>query len=283
MLACAADVPTLENFAYGDTPTRASLHTLVIELLSAGEAFDVSVVDLSARHDIRPLVVRTILTTWNSSSAAGDAVLLRIWTRRWSLAGDFRRPSGEPGEFVERFAAARKGRIWFKVEPEGVARTLGAERERVVRALHYLDEHTLIELRASDARLRFSRCTDPQRRDAAALVAELAARFEQREAHEVARLQQVLGLVNESACQTGALVGYFGETLPGPCGHCTSCLAGAAERPRDLPPEAPPAPLAPRLVEPPSWSWRRGVRALGGRASKRASLRLTKAALTSGD
>ena len=35
MLACPDDVPTLENFAYGDTPTQAALHGLVDELLEA--------------------------------------------------------------------------------------------------------------------------------------------------------------------------------------------------------------------------------------------------------
>ena len=43
------------------------------------------------------------------------------------------------------------------MDPEGAARALRAERERVVRALHYLDEERLIELRASEPRLRFSR------------------------------------------------------------------------------------------------------------------------------
>src|SRR6266511_4059404 len=62
LFACPIDVPTLENFAYGDTPTRAALGALVRELLDLGSAFDVSVADLSSRHDIRQLVARTILT-----------------------------------------------------------------------------------------------------------------------------------------------------------------------------------------------------------------------------
>src|SRR5205823_6312655 len=62
LLACAADVPTLENFAYGDTPTATASAALLDEVLAAGASFDLSVADLSARHDIRPLVARTILT-----------------------------------------------------------------------------------------------------------------------------------------------------------------------------------------------------------------------------
>src|SRR4029079_13299887 len=50
------DVATLENFAYGDTPTEAAVRGFVRELLDAGAAFDVSIYDLSNRHDIRQLV-----------------------------------------------------------------------------------------------------------------------------------------------------------------------------------------------------------------------------------
>ncbi|HEX8831194.1 MAG TPA: ATP-dependent DNA helicase RecQ, partial [Longimicrobium sp.] len=56
------DVATLENFAYGDTPTRQSVRALVDELLGSGSSFDVSIFDLSSRHDIRQLVVKTALT-----------------------------------------------------------------------------------------------------------------------------------------------------------------------------------------------------------------------------
>src|SRR5205085_1531334 len=59
---CPDDVVTLENFTYGDTPTPEAVAGLVDELLGRGAAFDVSVYDLSQAHDIRPLVVHTLLT-----------------------------------------------------------------------------------------------------------------------------------------------------------------------------------------------------------------------------
>ena len=62
MLACPDDVPTLENFAYGDTPTETALENLVEDLLSRGPSFDVSLYALSNQHDIRQLVLRTALT-----------------------------------------------------------------------------------------------------------------------------------------------------------------------------------------------------------------------------
>src|SRR5207244_3003795 len=62
MFACPDDVPALESFAYGDTPTREALLGLVRELLGVSGEIEVSHYALSDRHDLRPLVLRTALT-----------------------------------------------------------------------------------------------------------------------------------------------------------------------------------------------------------------------------
>ncbi|MDZ4658895.1 MAG: ATP-dependent DNA helicase RecQ [Bythopirellula sp.] len=62
LLACRDDLVTLENFSYGDTPTAAAIESLTRELLEGEETLEVSVYDLSARHDVRDLVVKTLLT-----------------------------------------------------------------------------------------------------------------------------------------------------------------------------------------------------------------------------
>ena len=76
-------------------------------------------------------------------------------TRALPLGEIFARFSDERRQFVSRiFAAARKGRIWYGLNPVDLAARLGSDRERVVRAVEYLDEQGLIELRASEPRLR---------------------------------------------------------------------------------------------------------------------------------
>ncbi|MGY8689006.1 MAG: RecQ family ATP-dependent DNA helicase, partial [Verrucomicrobiales bacterium] len=62
MFACADDLITLENFAYGDTPTEVALRHLVDHLLRQGDEFAVSFYQLSTTNDIRPLVVSTLMT-----------------------------------------------------------------------------------------------------------------------------------------------------------------------------------------------------------------------------
>ena len=246
LLACPEDAPTLENFAYGDTPTDSSLQSLIDDLLCKGPHFDVSLYELSQRHDLRPLVLKTALTYLELIN------VLKQGTPRY--AGYEFRPTpdnspqsaaaafpGDAGEFVKKlFAAARMGRIWRSLNPDETATLLEVERGRVVRALEVMEQRGLIELRVSDARQVYTRCNDHE--DAAALAADLAEKFAIRESGEISRLQQVLDLIELADCQVNALAAYFGETRDAPCGHCTFCKTGKAQRLPPTPEIPPPAP-----------------------------------------
>jgi ATP-dependent DNA helicase RecQ len=243
MLACSDDVPALENFAYGDTPTESAVRALVRELLHAGDAFDASLQDLSARHDVRPLVVRTLLTYLELGGVLRQGTPFYAGYEMKPLrpvpeiVADF---PGEPGKLVAGlFAHAKKGRVWYGLNPDEAAETLQQERRRVVRALEVLDERGLVELRAADARLRFFRLRETD--DEAALARDLAERFVGREQSEIVRVRQVLDLVTHDGCQWNALVAYFGETRTEPCGHCTWCAG--KRRPQNMPALAAPPPL----------------------------------------
>src|SRR5947209_950352 len=122
LLACADDIPVLENFAYGDTPTEAALRGLVGELLSLGLEFDVSLYDLSGRHDLRPLVLRTLLTYLELNGVLRQGTPfyagyeIRPLLPVEEIAGQF---PGQPGRLVAGlFAHAKKGRTWYALNPE---------------------------------------------------------------------------------------------------------------------------------------------------------------------
>jgi ATP-dependent DNA helicase RecQ len=244
LFACPDDVPTLENFAFGDTPTREALAALVAEVFAndVGAQFAVAEYDLSARHDVRPLVLKTVLTYLELDG------FLRQGTPFY--AGYRLRPTGESlddvvaafdparADFLRRLLATGKaGRIWTSIDPEQAAAELGEERSRIVAALGYLDEQGLVELKPADARQRYTVLARPD--SAADVVDGLVERFGRREQAETERIQRVVSLVTHSGCQVTALVGYFGETRAEPCGHCSFCLAGEAQRlpePTPLPP-----------------------------------------------
>ena len=246
LYACREDVPTLENFSFGDTPTSEAVAGLLDEIFANddGAQFAVSEYELSVRLDVRPLVLRTILTYLELEG------FLRQGTPFYA-GYSFRPASGsfddvfaafDPGraDFLRRLVSSGKtGRIWTSLDPDEAATVLGEERSRIVAALGHLEQRGLIELRAADARQRYTVLGRPSSGDE--LLDRLVERFGRREQAETDRIQQVVSLVTHDGCQVNELVGYFGEVREEPCGHCSFCLGGVAQR---LPEAGTPSPLA---------------------------------------
>ena len=225
------DIPTLENFAFGDTPTPEAIAGLLADVFahSQGEQFAVSEYELSSRHDVRPLVLKTILTylelegflEQGTPFYAGYSV--RPASGEWDDVYAIFDP--DRADFLRRvLASGKEGRIWTGVDPDAVP---GEERERVVKALGYLEQRGLVELKVADVRQRFTLLKQPPSLDE--LRDRLAERFDRREQSEVERIERVVALVEHDGCQVQSLVGYFGETLADPCGHCSYCLTGSAQ------------------------------------------------------
>ena len=241
LLACRDDVPTLENFAYGDTPTARALGAFVAEILAGPPELDVNLRALSDGHDVRPLVLRTALTYLELAG------VLRQGTPYY--AGYKLRLLREPDDIVAAFAGeharflatvlrlAKRGRTWLTLDLDAVAADMGEPRARVVRALEVLEERGHAVLAASDARQRYTRLASPP---ADGLTSELVRRFARREAQEVARIGQVLDFVTLAGCQPNALAAHFGEMRSAPCGRCSFCRSGRAL-------ELPPLPRLPPL------------------------------------
>jgi ATP-dependent DNA helicase RecQ len=150
------------------------------------------------------------------------------------ILGNF---EGERRQFLDRlFRQARKGRTWFHIDVDEAAAAVGSPRDRVVRALDYLGEQGLMEVRSAGVRHRYRRLREPE--DRSALVAKLYERTQERESREIARLGQVVELAAHQGCQVAALCSHFGETLAQRCGHCSWCLADG--QPISLPPRPQP-------------------------------------------
>ncbi len=231
LLACAEDVVTLENFSYGDTPTPQAVAALLTDILGRDERFDVSVYDLSRRHDVRPLVVETLLTYLELEN-----VLRATGPFYTGFKFQPRRPSQEIlRDFDPQRAAflrdvlqhARRGRTWFALEVDQVSRAIGEPRERIVKALGYLEEKGDLVLQTAGLRQGYRRLENSI--DRGALEATMTARFALREEHDIARIRRVCAWAEHDGCLTKGLLDYFGEAR-GDCGHCSRC-DGEAARP----------------------------------------------------
>jgi ATP-dependent DNA helicase RecQ len=235
MLACADDVVTLENFSYGDTPDPESVAAISDELLGQGPEFDVSIYDLAQRHDVRDLVVKTLITYLEL-----DGILQSTGSFYAEFKFQPLRPSAEilaqfdadRAEFLRSlFASSKFGKTWFTLDADAAARRLKQPRERIVAALNYLEERGDLVVEATGVRQNYRRLQLPH--DRAGLVESLAERFLEREANDVARVESVVSLAEHDGCITGFLLDYFGESRPA-CGHCSGCL-GERVRPLSRP------------------------------------------------
>ncbi|HEX4519312.1 MAG TPA: ATP-dependent DNA helicase RecQ [Gaiellaceae bacterium] len=244
LFACPDDIPTLENFAFGDTPTREALEGLLEKLFAQAldTPFAVSEYELSARFDIRGLVLKTMLTYLELDGFLEQGTPFFAGYKLRPVSGAFEDVFAafdeRRAEFLRRLVAAGKtGRIWTTLNPDEAAVALGEPRPRIVAALEHLDERGLVELQAAEARQRFTIVRKPA--SLSEVCDRLLARSERREQVETERIERVVELVTNDGCQVNALVGYFGEERAEPCGHCSFCLSG---EPQVLPaPEPVPA------------------------------------------
>ncbi len=236
LFACPEDVTILENFAYGDTPTPEAVASLVDALLGRGDEFAVSTHDLSQAHDVRPLVVQTLLTYLELEGILETTGPFHAEYKFQSdrpiaaIVADF--DPARAGFLTRVFDRATKARTWSTLDVPAAAEALGEPRARIVAALGYLEERGDLTVQATGARMGYRRLRSDV--DVEALRATLDARFRDREGRDVARVRQMLDFAIAPGCLTNRLVEHFGELLPGGrCGHCGPCLG---EIPAPLPP-----------------------------------------------
>jgi ATP-dependent DNA helicase RecQ len=243
MLGSLDDLSALENFSYGDTPTDNAVSGVLHEVLSLEGAFLLNLYDLGQRHDLRPTVLRTLLTYLELEG------VLRQGTPQYAtyqiqplepLSGILGRFQGERTQFLrDIFAQAKQGRTWFTLDPDAASLALEQPRSRIMAAIQYLEDQGWVTIRASDVRAQFERTDQPV--DALALEALLIARFARREANDLERLGQVVTLFQNTECRTAALARHFEGCDGPPCGQCDVCLS----HPKPFP-DAP----APRITFP---------------------------------
>jgi ATP-dependent DNA helicase RecQ len=229
LLVCPDDIATLENFAYGDTPTQEAVEGLIRFVLAQPDSFDVSVHALSSQYDIRKIVAATLLTYLEL-----EGIIVSTGPIYNEYKFQPHRPSAEMLAGLDdarrklaraMFSKAKKGRTWFSLDIAAVAEAIGEPRARLVTMLNHFEEKGDLTLSVADVRhgYRFARRPD----SADALARTIYARFRQSETRDIARLGQVVELASLPSCTVRAVLAYFGEDLGADCGHCDRCLGEA--------------------------------------------------------
>lgn len=228
LFACPDDATTLENFVYGDTPDSTSLHGLLDELLSEGEAIDIALYDLSKRFDMRQLVVSTLLTRLElagiirSTGHYYGSIRFAPNCDRQELLRHY--PNNQAAFLKKVFTCSSKAKKWVTLDMEQAMSKTGQDRSVILRALESMERKGLVELQLASYRQRFERLQEVPIINT--LADDMAAHFKSHEETEIERIHRMLNYSKEPRCLTAQLLDYFGEQIED-CGHCSRCLGEA--------------------------------------------------------
>ncbi|MGD1979311.1 MAG: ATP-dependent DNA helicase RecQ [Akkermansiaceae bacterium] len=242
LLACRDDLRTLANFTYGDTPQPDSLRAILRILIDQPGEFDISTYELSRTHDIRPLVINTLLTYLEleglieATSPFYSTYKVRFVRDLDHLLSGF---DQNRQQFLRRlFDSGKKESRWLEIHPDQSSLALGEPREKIVETITYLE--TLGDLVVKPAGLRQGYRLARKPKELKEITQRLIDLFQHREESETARLHQIVDYALEPGCLYSALLAIFGEAHE-PCGHCSRCLG-------EPPPEELPGSSEPEIM-----------------------------------
>lgn len=228
LFACPDDCTTLENFVYGDTPDEANITTLVNELLDAGDEIDITARELSQAHDIRQLVVSTLLTHLELFGIIQfDGYYysdIRFEAHQTGAEILARYPEKQAAFLRKLFTCGKKARKWITLDMEAAITCTGQPRAVILRAFESLQDKQLITLQLSGYRQRFKRIESNTNRPE--LCRKLVDLFNQHEQLEIDRIAAIVNYAEANQCLTNQLLTYFSEPIA-PCGHCGICKGDA--------------------------------------------------------
>jgi len=225
LLLVPEDQIVLENFSYGDTPTRSSVKQLIALIHGQPDVFHLSHHKLTNETNIRLSVLRTLMTYleldgWiQSTSPRYETYRLKPLVNSKTLLRDYDQQKRE--QLAELLGCLTKGRLWFNLNVTTAARQLNQQRTTIVELLNLLHEHDGIEIKASDLsfgyrwKKRFGRVSSVAERLHQKLLA--------READDIERTSMVFRFATTGTCYANALSEHFGEQLEQPCQNCSAC------------------------------------------------------------
>ena len=131
--------------------------------------------------------------------------------------------SGVPDETALRRVATLVQHAPGPVGPTALAEEARLSNTRLAGVVNLLEQAGALEVHADGDITVADEAPEPREAAVAAVeVAESHRRVEQ------SRVEMVRGFAETTGCRRQFLLGYFGEVLDDPCGHCDTCEAGTA-------------------------------------------------------
>jgi len=247
LLACRDDLRVLANFTYGDTPQADALRSILRLLLDQSGEFDISIYELSRAHDIRPLVINTLLTYLEIDGyLVATAPFYASYKVRFNRSRERLLAGCGPHQkaLLEiLFPPAKNDNWWREIDPDEISRASGKTRKEISQLLTELETLGDLIVKPSKVRQGYRLLKKPD--SLADLTNRLIQLFQQRETSDLARLTEVVDHALSTRCLYQSLLSHFGEELE-PCGHCSRCRGDSP--PDDLPVSESPEPSSEDLA-----------------------------------
>ncbi|WP_028109984.1 RecQ family ATP-dependent DNA helicase [Ferrimonas futtsuensis] len=253
LLADTSNRTLLENFVFGDTPELSGIQMVLDSLAEAGAQWELMPNSLSTLSNIRQLPLRTLLVYLEMAGIIEPQysyfaeIKFKLLVEEASLLTRF---EGERQQFLRALLQhSHKARTWYQPEFDALHAQYGSDRNRAMTALEYLAQQHLVELQTRQMTEVF-RVRSPLP-DLPSLATQLHQQFIDKQQQEVARIDQMLLLLQEPVCLSHALARYFGDTqAPERCNHCSACRGEATALPQPQPVAMPDAEQLQRWITP---------------------------------
>ena len=234
VLANRDNIQVLENFIYGDTPTKPAIRKLleIVKSELSGK-LEIKIYSLSFETDIRLLPLKTLLVYLEMKSIISPKyIYFEKYTFKFidDAADIINKFDGERKEFVQTiFHYSDTAKIWTKIDVESVMVKYDASRERIIKALEYFEEKGWIELSAAQSVEGYDITNNNF--DVDIVSEELFVLVQQKEIAEIKRIHDVVDFFESDVCLSERLSKYFGEDIQDMCGHCSTCCDNSASVP----------------------------------------------------
>lgn len=229
---------TVENFVYGDTPELQSIEFVVnnirlelSEQQDQSHQWEMQINSLSTASNIRQLPLKTLLVQFE---------LMGVLRPMYAYFADFKYKflmekeqvlkqfSGERQTFLAAiFDNTQMKKIWGSLNFDSLYQVYGADRNRVVKAMEYLQEKDLIELETKLITEVYQ--VDAQKLADTALGQNLYVYFADKEQKEIKRIAALVRFFELKKCLSHNLSRYFDDhNSPENCQHCSVCRGQVA-------------------------------------------------------
>lgn len=230
LLACKDSVNILENFVYGDTPDLQSIDSLLERVQTQdGNLLEVKSHELVKELNVKNLPLKTLLVYLGIDLLIQPKyTYFEDYTFKYLIdkeqilnSFDDRRRS-----FISSiFQNSLHKKVWATIDMDAIAKHSGDNRDKVITALEYLNEKSMIELQSKSAVEVYEIINrDFIKTEQATKIYDL---FVSKQDTNIQKIHDLLDFFEGDQCISFRLASYFSQSVDDvKCGHCSVCMSG---------------------------------------------------------